>query len=236
MKIEILYPEIANLYGQTGDVDYLKLMFPDATFYYTQILEKPYFLETEVDFVMLGPMSEQSQLLVIEKLLPFREDIHAKIKAGQAMLVIANAMEIFGQYIENDKGEKAEALGLFPYYAKQQMLKRLTDIFLGEKDGLQIVGSKAQFTQVFSTGDFPAFCRVVKGLGLHEGSDTEGIHYKNFIGTYNLGPFLLTNPLFSEQWFKQLFPEQNMIMPFHDLAVEAYKKRVEHLLDPKAKA
>ena len=37
MKIEVLYPEIANLYGDLENIDYLKKSYPET---YYEIIEK----------------------------------------------------------------------------------------------------------------------------------------------------------------------------------------------------
>ncbi len=233
MRIEFLFAEVANLFGSNGDMEYIQKIFPEAEILRTQILETPRFIEGDVELVYFGPMSEQAQVLAIQKLMPYVERIRQRIEDGQAFLAIGNAVEIFGQYIETSD-ETVQALNIFPFYAKQQMLKRINAIFLGEKDGLRIVGSKSQFTQVFKTGAFPTFCPAIKGMGLNQESKEEGVHYKNFIGTYLLGPFLIMNPLFTERWFGDLFPGESLHMPYHALAIQAYEKRIEELLDPRA--
>ena len=44
MKIEILYPELCTLYGDKGNMQYLKLCLPDAEFVETTLNAKPLFL------------------------------------------------------------------------------------------------------------------------------------------------------------------------------------------------
>ena len=45
MIIEILYPHSCNLFGDRGNVMYLKSNLPDATFIETNLNDKPYFDE-----------------------------------------------------------------------------------------------------------------------------------------------------------------------------------------------
>ncbi len=236
MRIEFLFSEVANYLGERGDMDLLRQIFPQADFIDTPILAKPAFLDEKVDLVFLGPMSEKGQELALEKLLPYRDKLWEKIEAGQVFLTVGNGMELFGRYIETDEGERIPCLNYFPYYAKRQMLKRQAGLFLGDKAGLKIVGSKAQFTQIFplDDGDFSRFCRVEKGMGLHKGSEGEGLHYKNLLGTHILGPFLVVNPVFTKQWLGGLFGDQNPVWPYYDLAMDAYHRRLLDLQNPKA--
>ena len=77
MKIEILYPEICNLYGDSANVMYLKKSLKKTKFIETHINDKPKFIDkkNKIDMVYIGCMTEEHQKLVIEKLLPFKEKI-----------------------------------------------------------------------------------------------------------------------------------------------------------------
>ena len=61
MKIEILYPELCTLYGDKGNMQYLKLCLPDAEFVETTLNAKPLFLTEDIDLVYMCSMSEKSQ-------------------------------------------------------------------------------------------------------------------------------------------------------------------------------
>ncbi len=234
MIIEFLYPEIANLFGEIGDMDYLRRLFPDAEIYETQMLDTPKFIRTDVDLVFMAPMSEKTQEQAIERLMPHKEDIRKAIQNRVHFLWLGNAMEILGNYIETDAGERIPALGIFPIHAKRQMMKRLNSLFLGSREGIDIVGAKAQFTQHYlDDPEFPTFCYVKRGLGLNEDSDREGIHYRNFIGTSVLGPFLIMNPPFVKRWASDILGRE-ISLPFEDLATKAYERRVLQLRDPKS--
>ena len=41
-------------------------------------------------------------------------------------------------------------------------------------------------------------------VGFGTNNEFEGIHYKNFYGTYLIGPLLVRNPNFFKEFFKQL--------------------------------
>ncbi len=110
MKIEILFPEISNIYGDFGNIIYLKKCLPEAEFIETALNLKPAFLNENIDLVYMGSMTEKAQEKIIKQLAPYKEKIKEKIDVGTVMLFTGNSFEIFGQYIENDDGSKIEAL------------------------------------------------------------------------------------------------------------------------------
>ena len=75
MKIEVLFPEFCNLYGDISNIDYLKKCVPEAEVIYTAIDNEPAFLTQNVNLIYLGPLTERKQEIVIEKLMPYKEKI-----------------------------------------------------------------------------------------------------------------------------------------------------------------
>ena len=132
IKIEMLYPEICNLFGDYANVKYLASCIEDAKVINTHLTDKPSFLNEDVDFIYMGSMTEKSQELVIERLKPYTEKIKEMIDKNKVMLFTGNAVEILGNYIEKDDGSKIEALGILNFYAKRQMMNRVNSLILGE--------------------------------------------------------------------------------------------------------
>ena len=67
LKIEILFPEFCNLYGDISNMKYLKKCLPNANFIETAFDEEPSFVKEKVNFIYLGPMTENIQEKVITK-------------------------------------------------------------------------------------------------------------------------------------------------------------------------
>lgn len=132
VKIEMLYPEICNLFGDYANVKYLASCIEDAKVINTHLTDKPRFLNEDVDFIYMGSMTEKSQELVIERLKPYTEKIKEMIDKNKVMLFTGNAVEILGNYIEKDDGSKIEALGILNFYAKRQMMNRVNSLILGD--------------------------------------------------------------------------------------------------------
>ena len=75
MKIEILFPEFCNLFGDMYNMKYLKLCIPEAEFIETALDQIPEFTKKDIDLIYLGPMTEKTQEKVIKKLEPYKEKI-----------------------------------------------------------------------------------------------------------------------------------------------------------------
>ena len=197
LKIEMLYPEVCNLFGDISNIKYLKKCLPDAEIIKTEINSEPAFVTQDVDMIYMGPMPENIQEVAIRKLRPYKEKIEELIKKNVVFLVTGNAVELFGKYIENEDGSKIEALSIFDIYAKRDMMHRHNSIFLGKYEDIEIVGFKSQFTMAYGDNENNYFVKAEKGIGLNKESKLEGIKQNNFIGTYLIGPILILNPLFT---------------------------------------
>ena len=103
MKIEILYPELCTLYGDKGNMQYLKLCLPDAEFVETTLNAKPLFLTEDIDLVYMCSMSEKSQEVILSRLLPLKEEIFRAFDAEKTVFFfVGNALELLGKYIKFD--------------------------------------------------------------------------------------------------------------------------------------
>lgn len=226
LKIEILFPEFCNLYGDISNMKYLKKCLPNANFIETSFNDEMAFTKEDVNFIYLGPMTENMQEKVITKLKPHKNRIEELINNNVIFLVTGNAIEIFGKYIENEDGSKIEALGIFDIYAKRDMLHRHNSIFIGKWEDIDIVGFKSQFT--FSYGDNKEnyFAKVEKGIGLNKESNLEGISKNNFIATYLIGPILILNPDFTKRIIEKMeITDKNVA--FEEDVKKAYIQRLE---------
>ncbi len=227
MKIEILFPEFCNLFGDMANMSYLKKCLPEAEFIETPLLGEPQFLTEDINLIYMGPTTERIQEKIIEKLLPYKERIHELIETGTAFLFTGNAMEVLYKYIEDENGQKTEALGLFSFYAKRDMMHRHNSNFRGEFDGTEIIGFKTQFTMSYGLGaaaEDLGFINVIKGVGMNNKCKTEGIIRNNFFGTYLVGPLLIMNPEFTQKMLQRI--GANVNLAFEAEVYEAYKVRL----------
>ncbi len=228
MVIEMLYPEVCNLFGDTSNIKYLKKCIPDAEIIKTDINSEPAFVKKAVNMIYMGPMPENIQELAINKLKPYKDRIKELMQKDVVFLVTGNAVEIFGKYIENEDGTQIEGLSIFDTFAKRDMNHRHNSIFLGIYEDIEIVGFKSQFTMSYGNHQGNYFLKANKGIGLNKDTSLEGIKDHNFIGTYILGPILILNPLFTKKILKMMGCKDDNIA-FEDEVMQAYNQRLEEL-------
>ena len=235
MTVEILFPKLCNLYGDIKNMDYLRLCLPEAEFIETQITDKrPYFADHDVNLVYLGSMSEKSQARVVRWLEPYKTRIEAMIDAGTVFLATGNAMEVFADSIENlTYKETFPGLGLFPFNVRINLFDRYNGKNIGTVDGIEVVGFRAQFSQVYGDNSDSYFMACEKGAGINRESRLEGIRRNNFFGTALLGPILILNPLFTE-YLMGLMGVSDPKAAFREEAIAAYEQRLVDFSNPKA--
>ena len=227
MKIEILFPEFCNLYGDMYNMKYLKMCIPEAEFIETALEEEPAFVKENVNLIYLGPMTENTQEKVIKKLLPYKKRIIELIEKNVVFLFTGNALEILGKFIENEDESKIEGLGIFDVYAKRDMMHRHNSYLIGKYEDIEIIGFKSQFTMMYGNNLETPFIEVEKGIGINKQSKIEGIKKNNFIGTYLIGPMLILNPLFTQKVLKMLGEEKEIALKEDTMA--AYNERLKEL-------
>lgn len=231
LKIEVLFPEICNLFGNMYNIKYLEKSVQDIEIIYTSLTDTPKFVDEKVDMIYMAPMTENSQELVIEKLKPYTDKIRELIEQNQLFLVIGNALEIFGKYIENEDGSRIEGLGITDLYAKRDMMHRYNSLFLGKIEDIKIVGFKSQFAMSYGDNSSNYLFDALKGPGINEASKFEGIRINNFMGTYVLGPILVLNPYFTKYLLK-LIGIKDINLAYEEEAVSCYKIRLKEFENP----
>ena len=233
-KIEMLFPEICNLFGNMYNIKYLQETSDEIEVIYTDLTTKPKFLDEEIDMVYMSPMTEKSQELVINALKPYKEEIKKKIEDRQIFLVIGNALEIFGDYIENEDGSKLDALGLTGLYAKRDMMHRYNSLFLGEFENMKIEGFKSQFSMSYGNNSENYLFDTIRGDGINKETKYEGIRINNFMGTYVLGPLLVVNPEFTKYILKLMKLDIDNVA-FEEIANKCYDIRLKEFENPSVK-
>lgn len=231
--IEVLYPEVCTIFGDSGNMRYLYRCLPEAKWIKTELNDKPYFVDNDdVSMIYIGTMTEQTQKMVIKRLMPYRQRIKELIDNGTVFLATGNALEIFGAHIEDTTEGITKCLGIFDLTTKRDEKNRIFSLVLGNHEDLEMVGFRAQFTQSFITELDKPFLNVTRGLGMNEKSNIDGIQKNNFYGTYLLGPILVLNPYFTKNLIKKIIGE-DVHLALEENVIAAYNKRLEEFKDSK---
>ncbi|MEE0797672.1 MAG: hypothetical protein UIJ88_07530 [Anaerovoracaceae bacterium] len=238
MKIEVLFPEICNLYGDLANVRYLAACLPEARIVRTGLKDEPLFLTEKPDLIYMGTATERGQELAIKALSPYRDRIRELIDEGSAFLITGNALEIFGNSIAEEGVKVCDGLGILPVEARRKARKRFNSLYVGDftdktmAEPVKIVGFKSLFG--FSYGDISQkyLFMTQRGTGMNPDIKEEGIRINNFFATYITGPLLILNPPFTRWFIKNILKEDIEHLACEQAATEAYEARLEEYLDP----
>ena len=233
--VDILEPDapfsVADFTAMAGRLEqeiagrgHLPILVGGTGLYVQSFLYGVRFTEEKMNLVYMGPMTERMQEQVIRKLMPLKEKIQKAIDDGTVFLFTGNALEIFGDYIENEDGSRVECLGLYRLYAKRDMMHRHNSDFEGEFDGNVIMGFKTQFTMAYTPDESHGLFVKNKGVGLNIKAKYEGIRVNNFFGTYLVGPILVLNPPFTK-YILNLMGAGDVKLAFEAENMEAYEQR-----------
>jgi len=229
MKIEVLYPEVANLYGDLQNARYLARSC-GAEIVNTSLGEEPLFASGDPALVYLGCTTERGQSLIRDALEPYGDLLKKRAEFGLPVLATGNAQEIFGEYIEDPDGSIEKMLGWFPVHAEREMDRRYNSLYWGKLEGMDIFGFKSQFGH--SAGDNGAgLFRTERGAGLNPNVKAEGLRLGNFMATYVLGPLVILNPPFAK-YLLRLMGVAEPALAFEEAAMDVYERRRAEFTDP----
>ena len=237
MKIEVLFPEICNLYGDLFNVKYLKDCLPEAEIVNTSLSDEPLFVTEKPDLIYMGTTTERGQVLAIEALSKYKDRIKECIDQNVNFLITGNAMEIFFDEIF-EAGEKVcDGLGILPFVAKREKRNRFNSLYVGDfpvegKEPIKIVGFKSLFGFAYGDNSKCTLFETLRGDGLNKDVKGEGIRINHFYASHITGPLLVLNPTFTKWYMEEMMGVENATLAFEEAAMDAYNQRVAEYTDP----
>ncbi len=225
MIIENIYPEICNLFGDQGNIRYLRHCLKTATFHDTMFPETPLFVTQKPDMIYMGGTTESYQDKIIELWRPYQDRLKELIADGVVMLFTGNAGEILFQAIENPDGSAIPGLNIFPMIARRPKYDRYNGLTLGLfQDRLETIGFRCQFTFWYEQGPVTPFVKCQKGIGQNPQSNQEGVMANNCLVTSQLAPLLPYNPPLLHELLKKMGADGPLA--FEDVVTRVYEKRL----------
>ena len=217
IKIAYLYDDLMNLYGEIGNVNVLKYHL-DKLGINAEVFK--FSVEDDVDIdlydvFIIGSGTEYNQDKVVRDFIQYKDKIKTAIENEKVFLCTGNSIELFGNNITDSYGSINKGLGIFDFTVKHSKQRIVDDIlFEFPEIGKSIIGFQNQ-EGFIENYEFNLF-NVIRGFGGNTNITKEGIHYKNFFGTYVLGPILARNPYFLEYFIKCIIESKdNNIMERH---------------------
>lgn len=221
MNIGYIYYDLLNLYGDSGNIKALKERLTnqgiDVKIDYISLGDIINF--AKYDIVYFGSSTDDNLLIALDYLKEYKDDIKRYIDSNKFLLATGNSIELFGKYIQ--KGDnKIEALDILNYYTEYNESRIVNDInYSCTISDNNIVGFENHRGHIISK----------ENNFLYDKDNKYGVIYKNFIGTYLIGPLLIRNPYFMQEYLKKLLNTNELKEDNYNLEIESYKKAVELL-------
>ncbi len=225
MRMEVLFPEICNLYGDLMNAEYLQKCCPDLERVDTSLRDEPCFVSERPDLIYMGSTTEKGQELAAAALMPYRDRILQLVGKGVPFLLTGNALEVFGSRILCGDGREIPCLGIYNTEARRDMEHRYNAPWIGKFRDMTVVGYKSQFGHSYGeNGRYPLF-ETERGVGLNPETSAEGIRVNRLLATYLLGPVTVLNPEFTK-YLLSLMGVKEPRVAFEAAAKDAYDFRV----------
>jgi len=207
MKLEIciLYPDLLNSYGDTGNVTILAHRASEhgVEAEIHQISLNDEFRPDLYDIVLMGGGQFHEQSIVAKDLRAGKGEIlRDYVNAGKVALLICGAYQLAGEYYIDDNGEREDGLGILPVYTVAGTERMIGDLVIEDSNGVTYIGFENHLGKTY-TGDLEPLGRVVSGFGNNGEDGYEGCRYQNTIGTYLHGPLLAKNPELADWMIKR---------------------------------
>lgn len=213
MEITIghLYYDLMNLYGEIGNIKVLTYHLKNQGI---KVNIKNLSIDDDINFdeldlIYIGSGTNNNQLLVLNDILKYKEDIHKYYNDNKFFLITGNAIELFGEQIIDIDNNVHEGLKLFDYYTKENKKRIVNEVYI-----------PSLFTKENILGFNNHFGSIYKdNIKL----DNKFIFNNNFYGTYTLG-LLPRNPPFTKYFIKQLIINKNKKFKIKDFNFKLDKK------------
>lgn len=208
LTIGYLYPDLMNIYGDTGNIIALKKRaeWRGIKVKIKEISLKEKVKKGECDLIFFGGGQDQQQSLVASDLESSGKGkvIKQEVERGVPLLAICGGYQLLGEYYKPHKGPKLQGVGLFPAYTvagDKRMIGNIT-VTCNLLPATYLVGFENHSGQTYLKKNAMPLGLVLSGFGNNGGDKSEGCIYKNAIGCYMHGSLLPKNPNLAD-WLLQ---------------------------------
>lgn len=213
LTIGWLYPELMSTYGDRGNIIVLQRRCE-----WRGIKTKVVNIDQEtdpdifknIDILFGGGAQDKEQAMVVTDIRKKEKQIKNLIENNTPCLFVCGSPQLFGKYYEPSEGKRIEGLGIFdmtsvhPGPNKNRLIGNLVaKTSIPEIDNLTIVGFENHGGRTYLGKNATPFAKVIKGCGNNGEDGTEGIIYKNAVGSYLHGPLLPKNPEIADWLIKK---------------------------------
>lgn len=247
LTIGWLYPDLMSTYGDRGNIlalqkrcEWRGIEFAVVTIDQTTTNKQ---IEN-IDLLFGGGAQDREQEIVTTDLLKKKDAIKKLIEKDVPALFVCGAPQLMGKYYEPAEGKILDGLGIFDMHTKHpgpkkerligNMVAKLVGDNLSNHQSLLInsylIGFENHGGRTYLGDLAKPFAKVVKGYGNNGEDGTEGVVYKNAIGSYLHGPLLPKNPHIADWLLKTAltvkYTDDVVLNPLNDMLEEEARQAI----------
>ena len=206
MKLSIchLYPDVLNLYGDTGNIKCLvkRLEWRGIEAEVTQLPIGQTADFTQFDLFFIGGGQDFEQEVLLPDLNTGKDrEILSAVEDEKPFLCICGGYQMMGQYYKTHTGEQCDYIGALDLYtvgSDTRMIGNYMYKCSEASGGATVVGFENHSGKTYLGAGVAPLGTVLSGSGNNGEDKTEGARYKNVLGTYSHGPVLPKNPALAD--------------------------------------
>lgn len=208
MKINIahLYPDLLNLYGDSGNViclcERLRLRGIDCRV--TPLYSKKDFIFDGYDIIFIGGGQDFEQSLVLKDLNGSKiKSLDKAVQSGAVVLAVCGGFQLLGKYYQPHNAPQMNFTGILDFYTVGKEKRLVGNYEFKTKEKMRIIGFENHSGRTYLGKGVEPLGKIIKGFGNNAEDKTEGARYKNTFCTYCHGPVLPKNPDFADLLIKK---------------------------------
>ena len=202
MKLKIchMYNDVLNLYGDRGNMICMqkRLNWRGIDVETVKLPVGEFSTLADCDIVFIGGGQDFEQKVLLDDLHRGKDrEIKAAIEDGVTFLTICGGYQMMGSYYETYDHVRCDFIGAVDFHTiggKQRMIGNYKFKCADSCGGSTVVGFENHSGKTWLGEGIEPLGKVLAGFGNNGEDGTEGVHYKNLIGTYSHGPLLPKNP------------------------------------------
>lgn len=224
-----LYPELLNLYGDTGNIITLvkRCQWRDININIMKYNIGDKVDLKDVDIFFIGGGADSEQGIAVHDMKKIKPQLKSAVEEGKALLAICGGYQLLGRYYQGKEGT-TYGLGLLDFHTEAGDRYFVGNTVVNTGD-YHLVGFENHMGKTYLNGLKP-LGQVISGFGNNGEDGTEGVRYKNVIGTYLHGPLLPKNPQLCDEIISIALKNKYNIQSLVELDDSLEIKAREHTL------
>ncbi len=227
LRIAHLYPDMLNLYGDSGNVLCLqkRLEWRGIDNNTNRINAGDVANLSDYDIIFIGGGQDFEQSLILDDLSKGMDvSLKKAVENGVVILAVCGGFQLLGKYYKTHTGDIMEFTNILDFYTVGKEKRLIGNYAFKTSEKMEIIGFENHSGRTYLGKGLKPFGKIIKGSGNNGRDRTEGVRYKNTFGTYCHGPILPKNPQFAD-----MLIEKALKRKYKDVKLEKLDNSIEIL-------